>query len=90
MLFVVDGPLKDFECQLLGQLTDMEKPVLVCLNKEDWFAADDRQRLLEQIRQQVPPQVRPEDVISIRAQPGAPCPPESWPGPPQQRSPVRR
>ena len=37
VLLVVDGPLRDSEFQLLRRLFDMEKRVLLCLNKEDWY-----------------------------------------------------
>ena len=39
VLFVVDGPLKAYESELLGALAAMEKRILVCLNKEDWYDA---------------------------------------------------
>ena len=46
VLLTVDGPLRDGEFDLLQQLSRMEKRVLVCLNKEDWYADADRQLLL--------------------------------------------
>ena len=46
----------------------MEKRVLVCLNKEDWYDARDRERLLGQIREQVKPFVDGSDVVAVRAQ----------------------
>ncbi|MEX0585094.1 MAG: GTPase, partial [Pirellulales bacterium] len=36
VLFVVDGPLKAYESELLEALAAMEKRIVVCLNKEDW------------------------------------------------------
>ena len=42
VLFVVDGPLKAYERDLLAALAAMEKRIVVCLNKEDWY--DDVQR----------------------------------------------
>ena len=42
VLLVVDGPLRDSEFQLLQRLADMEKRVLLCLNKEDWYEPDER------------------------------------------------
>ena len=53
MLFVTDGPLRDFEYAFLETLVAMEKRVIVCLNKADWFAARERGLLVEQIAAQV-------------------------------------
>jgi small GTP-binding protein len=39
VLFVVDGPLKSYESELLEALSAMEKRIVVCLNKEDWYDA---------------------------------------------------
>ncbi|REK12890.1 MAG: DUF697 domain-containing protein [Planctomycetota bacterium] len=71
VLFVTDGPLKDFEMRFLSVLGDMEKRVIVCLNKEDWYRAEDRQRLLDQIAEQVGRLVPRENVVALRARPGA-------------------
>ena len=69
MLFVVDGPLKAYEHDLLAALAKMEKRIVVCLNKEDWY--DDRQRdeLLGQIVEQVAPMVKAADVVAVRSRP---------------------
>jgi small GTP-binding protein len=71
VLFVTDGPLKDFEMRLLEVLSAMEKPIVVCLNKEDWYRPADRDLLLGQIAEQVRRFVPRENVVSLRAQPGA-------------------
>ena len=70
VLLVVDGPLKDFEFELLETLGAMEKPLLVCLNKSDWYAPADRELLVGQIAEQVHRLVPPENVVAVRAQPG--------------------
>jgi small GTP-binding protein len=69
VLFVVDGPLKAYEHELLAVLAKMEKRIVVCLNKEDWY--DDRQRaeLLGQIAEQVAPMVKAADVVAVRSRP---------------------
>lgn len=69
VLFVVDGPLKDYEHELLEALTAMEKRVLVCLNKADWY--DERQQadLVAQIVEQVSPTVAAADVIAVSSRP---------------------
>ena len=68
VLVVVDGPLRQWEFTLLRRLAEMEKRVLVCLNKEDWYDARDRDRLLGQIREQVKSFVDGSDVLAVRAQ----------------------
>lgn len=67
VLFVTDGPLKDFEFEFLKTLAEMEKRIVVCLNKEDWFRPADRQRLLDQLGEQVQRIVPRQDVVSLRA-----------------------
>ena len=70
VLLVVDGPLRASEFELLEMLGQMEKRVLICLNKTDWFTDGDRDRLLGQIRQQTTGKVDRKDVVSIQAQAG--------------------
>jgi hypothetical protein len=69
VLFVVDGPLKAYEHELVEALARMEKRIIVCLNKEDWY--DDRQRdeLLGQIVEQIAPMVKAADVVTVRSRP---------------------
>jgi len=69
VLFVVDGPLKDFEYDMLVDLATLEKPLIVCLNKEDWYNSADRLRLREQIEEQVRQVLPTAEVISLRARP---------------------
>lgn len=71
VLFVTDGPLKDFEFRFVEHLATMEKRVLLCLNKEDWYRPEDRDLLLEQIAGQVAALVPRENVLALRAQPAA-------------------
>ena len=44
VLLVVDGPLRQSEFALLEQLGQMDKRVLICLNKEDWYAEAEREK----------------------------------------------
>lgn len=67
ILLVVDGPLKSYEMELLRQLGEMEKKLLVCLNKEDWYPPEQRSQLIEQIRAQTSQLVPADDVIAVRA-----------------------
>jgi hypothetical protein len=68
ILLVVDGPLRDSEHRLVQTLGGMEKRIVVCLNKSDWYAAADRDKLLEQIRRQTNGHVQGSDVISIQSE----------------------
>jgi uncharacterized protein len=68
VLMVVDGPLRDSEHSLLTQLGAMEKKIIVCLNKNDWYNEQDRHQLLSQVGQQTAPFVEPENILAVRSQ----------------------
>lgn len=68
VLVVVDGPLRDSEHQLLAKLGEMEKRVLVCLNKSDWYSESEQATLLGQIRSQVDGLVEADDILAVRSQ----------------------
>lgn len=71
VLFVVEGPLRDFEVNALSQLTrQLGKRVVICLNKEDWYTPEERERLLAQIRELTGAMVPAEDTVAVRARPG--------------------
>ncbi len=70
VLVVVDGPLRESEHQLLEQLGQMEKRVVICLNKTDWFTIEDRDKLLGQLRRQTDSEVNQRDVVAIQAETG--------------------
>ena len=70
VLLVMDGPLRDSEFKLIQKLGEMEKRVLVCLNKTDWYSQEDRDKLTGQIARQTHSIVRDEDIVSIQAQSG--------------------
>ena len=69
VLFVVDGPLKSYESELLEALAAMEKRIVVCLNKEDWYDAEQRDELVQQLVEQVSPAVNGADVVAVRSRP---------------------
>jgi uncharacterized protein (DUF697 family) len=71
ILLVVDGPLRQDEFRLLEQLAAMEKRLLVCLNKSDWYDERDRELLLSQLGEQLGKIVPARDVVAVRAQPAA-------------------
>ena len=67
VLFVADGPLKAYEHELLQRLAGMEKRMLLCLNKEDWYDSTQREELLGQLREQTSGLIRPNDVVAVRS-----------------------
>lgn len=69
VLLVVDGPLRESEHQLLVCLAEMEKRILVCLNKTDWYDDEEKALLLGQIAGQVRGSVEEADVLAVRAAP---------------------
>lgn len=69
VLFVVDGPFKAYEHSLLERLAAMEKRIVVCLNKEDWYDRVQLEQLLGQLREQVAPAIGPRDVVAVRSRP---------------------
>ena len=71
VLLVVDGPLRESEHNLLEQLGQMEKRILVCLNKTDWYSDSDRDKLIGQMTRQTHGIVEQHDVVAIQAQPGS-------------------
>ena len=47
----------------------MQKRIVVCLNKEDWYDAPQRDELVRQLSEQVSPAVKPADVVAVRSRP---------------------
>lgn len=68
VLVVVDGPLRDSEHKLLARLGEMEKRIVLCLNKEDWYSDRDKAELLGQIRSQASKFAESGDVVAVRSQ----------------------
>ena len=71
VLMVVDGPLRQSEFRLLEKLGEMEKRVLVCLNKSDWYDRADQEKLRNQIGGQIKEFVSPDDIAIVRSQAAA-------------------
>ncbi|MGH9627929.1 MAG: YcjF family protein, partial [Bryobacteraceae bacterium] len=71
VLYVTDGVLRNFEHDVLRRLAAMDKRILVCLNKEDTFAARDRDQLLDQLRSQLKDVATARDFVPVRANPSA-------------------
>ena len=70
VLVVVDGPLRQSEHDLLEQLGEMEKRVIICVNKSDWYSDEDLKKLTGQIFRQTDDFVREKDIVCIQAQAG--------------------
>ncbi len=69
VLMVIDGPIRDYEHELLETLAEMGKRLVVCLNKADWFTPNERAELCDQVASQAKGLVAPEDVVSVRSRP---------------------
>ena len=71
VIVVVDGPLRESEHELLEVLGQMEKRVVIALNKSDWYSKENRDKLIGQIGRQTTAFVKKEDIVSIQAQEGS-------------------
>lgn len=69
VVFVVDGDMTQRERDALQLLGRTERPVLLALNKADRYGQDERERLLERLREHARGIVHAEDVVAIAAQP---------------------
>lgn len=67
VLLVVDGPLRESEFKLLDRLGQMQKRMLICLNKSDWYSTADREKLRRQIAAQASSCVAPADVVAVQS-----------------------
>ena len=69
VVFVVDGDMTQRERDALAELARTERPLLLALNKADRYGDDERERLLERLREHTIGLVRADDVVAIAAQP---------------------
>lgn len=69
VVFVVDGDMTQRERDALQRLAHTERPLLLALNKADRYGDDERERLLERLREHAAGMVRASDVVAIAAQP---------------------
>ncbi len=53
VLLVLDGPLRESEAALVRILERMDKRLVVCLNKADWYERQDAQALRNQVIEQL-------------------------------------
>ncbi len=69
VIFVVDGDMTQRERDALVTLGQTDRPLLLALNKADRYGEDERERLLQRLREHAAGHVQPEDVVAISAQP---------------------
>jgi small GTP-binding protein len=70
ILFVTDSDLNDIEYSALVALAHINKPIIVVLSKSDLYTPEQRQRLLEVIRDdRLPRVIDPENIIPAAADP---------------------
>ena len=69
VVFVVDGDMTQRERDALATLGRTQRPLLLALNKADRYGDDERERLLERLRERAAGTVRADDVVAIAAQP---------------------
>ncbi|MFS8856701.1 GTP-binding protein [Synechococcus sp. H55.7] len=69
LLVVVDGDLRQSEVDPLRRLIALGKRALLVLNKIDRYTSEERQLLLQRLRERVYPLIQPEDVLLAAADP---------------------
>lgn len=69
VVFVVDGDMTQRELDALALLARTERPLLLALNKADRYGEDERERLLDRLREHARGLVRADDVVAVSARP---------------------
>ena len=69
IVFVADGDLTREERDALRTLADTRRPLLLVLNKADRYGDDEREHLLQRLREHAAGVVRREDVLAAMARP---------------------
>ncbi len=69
VMFVVDGDITESELESLRSLLAQGRPVIVVLNKSDLFTRDEKDRLLETLKERTEGLVDPDRVVAVSAQP---------------------
>jgi GTP-binding protein Era len=69
VIFVLDGDITDTELQSLRLLLAQGRPVIVTLNKADLFTSDEKEALLQSIREKTDGIVDPAHILAAAAQP---------------------
>ncbi|MBD0335001.1 MAG: DUF697 domain-containing protein [Cyanobacteria bacterium Co-bin13] len=73
VLFVIDDDLRQSEYQLVRSLLDINKRLLVVLNKADRFPDEELEAILQRVRSRFQAVLTPADVLAVAANP-APLP----------------
>jgi len=69
VIFVLDSDITDTELTALRTLLAQGRPVVIVLNKGDLFTADERDTLLQSIRDKTDGIVAAEQILAVAAQP---------------------
>jgi GTP-binding protein Era len=69
VVFVLDSDITDTELHALRTLLAQGRPVVVALNKSDLFTADEKDVLLQSIREKTDGMVDAEQILAVAAQP---------------------
>jgi len=69
VMFVLDSDITDTELKALRTLLAQGRPVVIVLNKGDLFTADERDTLLQSIRDKTDGIVDAEQILAVAAQP---------------------
>lgn len=69
VIFVADGDLTRDELDAIHTLASTQRPLLLVLNKADRYRGDERDALLERLRERTLGLIRPEDVLAVAARP---------------------
>jgi small GTP-binding protein len=69
LLFVMDNDVRQSEYALARSLLDMGKRLLIVLNKADLYLEEDLRAILEKLRSRFQPDLSPEDVVDVVANP---------------------
>jgi uncharacterized protein len=73
VLFVIDDDLRQSEYQLVQSLLDINKRLLLVLNKADRYPEPELEAILQRLRSRFPGSLSPPDVAAVAANP-APVP----------------
>jgi hypothetical protein len=69
VLFVIDSDLNEVEYQALKRLHDLNKPIIVCINKCDTFRNRERREVFEAVRDRLSGMVSDNNIIFVAADP---------------------
>lgn len=69
LLFVIDDDLRQSEYALARSLLGMGKRLIIVLNKADLYTEEDFQAILAKVRSRFQPELAPEDVVDVAANP---------------------